>query len=287
MKTTKRYFKLKNPVKTPVKKTLKMRNKLASKNKKGGAIKTLKYPNKNVYVGDVKDTGDYETPHGRGKMTFSEGSTYEGDYVDGKMEGEGRLIFSSGLIYTGQVKNNAFNGQGEIIFEDGLIYTGEIKDNNPHGDGKMTYPNGRILTGKWHKNKIVVQAKWIKNRQKIFTGTMTDSNGRNAVTGNWMNAETLNPIISKKIGDNRYEGEICLNKAKPHGFGKIYFENGDVYEGNWKNGKMHGKGIYKYSDGKIFEGNWNNGEREGETGKYKLPSNAEIGEDLFSEDYDY
>ena len=284
MKTKRRYFKRKNPLKT-----LKMRNKRVSKNKnknknkirKGGA--TINYSNKNVYVGEVTGEGDDEIPHGRGKMTFANGTTYEGDYFDGKMEGEGEMIFPSGLICKGQIKDNKFNGLVEMRFPSGLIYSGQIKDNKYHGEGKMIYPNGRIFTGKWYNNKIQPQLIVNKNRKKTkqITGTMTDSNGRNAVTGNWMNIDKPNPIILKKIENSIYEGEICLNKAKPHGSGKMTFDNGDVYEGNWHNGKMHGKGIYKSNDGKVFEGNWVNGERS-KNGKMKLPTNAELGDD----DYD-
>jgi len=42
--------------------------------------------------------------------------------------------------------------------------------------------------------------------------------------------------------------------------GKLTFENGSVYEGDWFLGKPHGKGKMTYPDGKVEEGDWKDGE---------------------------
>ena len=36
-----------------------------------------------------------------------------------------------------------------------------------------------------------------------------------------------------------------------HGKGIYYYVNGEVYEGEWKNGKMERKGIYYYLNGDM------------------------------------
>lgn len=42
-----------------------------------------------------------------------------------------------------------------------------------------------------------------------------------------------------------------------NGFGKFYYKEGSVYEGNWRDNLMHGKGNLYYSDGKLaYEGDW-------------------------------
>ena len=41
----------------------------------------------NKYVGDLQDG----QPHGRGEMTYSNGDTYKGSFVNGKRSGDGRL----------------------------------------------------------------------------------------------------------------------------------------------------------------------------------------------------
>ena len=41
-----------------------------------------------------------------------------------------------------------------------------------------------------------------------------------------------------------------------------YYNNGNRYEGDYKNGKKEGKGIMFYKNGKKDEGNWKNDEFE-------------------------
>ncbi len=36
--------------------------------------------------------------------------------------------------------------------------------------------------------------------------------------------------------------------------------NGDMYEGNFKDGRYDGQGTYTWSDGKKYVGEWKNGE---------------------------
>ena len=50
----------------------------------------------------------------------------------------------------------------------------------------------------------------------------------------------------------KYKGEI---KAQvPDGLGKLVWENGDFYEGQFKNGKRHGTGKRINADGSTFVG---------------------------------
>ena len=59
-----------------------------------------------------------------------------------------------------------------------------------------------------------------------------------------------------------YEGEF--KDGKRHGKGKYTFKNGDIYEGEFKNGAKHGKGKYTSANGTIYDGDWENGEKHGQ-----------------------
>jgi MORN repeat len=49
-----------------------------------------------------------------------------------------------------------------------------------------------------------------------------------------------------------------------HGFGKYFFENGDIYEGTWKNDAKHGVGTYKYKEAQIMiRATWVDGSLKG------------------------
>ena len=60
-----------------------------------------------------------------------------------------------------------------------------------------------------------------------------------------------------------YRGQTkCFSKI-PHGQGRVEHTNGDVYEGEWKNGKRCGKGKYIYAQGDLYEGEWQDNQRHG------------------------
>lgn len=41
----------------------------------------------------------------------------------------------------------------------------------------------------------------------------------------------------------------------------MIFQNGDVYEGNWKDGKKEGLGLMTFSNGDKFKGEWINDQK--------------------------
>ena len=41
-----------------------------------------------------------------------------------------------------------------------------------------------------------------------------------------------------------------------NGKGKIVYDDGDSYEGEWKDDKAHGFGVYISHNGSVYEGYW-------------------------------
>jgi hypothetical protein len=67
----------------------------------------------------------------------------------------------------------------------------------------------------------------------------------------------------KTYANDKYVG--CINdEGNPSGFGIMTYENQDVYEGYWKNGKRNGLGKFESTGGYFYEGNWENGLKKGE-----------------------
>ena len=66
----------------------------------------------------------------------------------------------------------------------------------------------------------------------------------------------------KLFNNDQYIG--CLNdQGNPEGFGKMTYENQDVYEGEWINGIRDGNGVFTYLNGYVYKGSWKNNMKSG------------------------
>ena len=66
---------------------------------------------------------------------------------------------------------------------------------------------------------------------------------------------------------------------KKTGFGTCNYTNGNIYVGEWKDGKSHGQGTFTTTDGRVLEGLFENGEYIQEV----LDSNLNL-EDIISDE---
>lgn len=65
----------------------------------------------------------------------------------------------------------------------------------------------------------------------------------------------------RKYGDQIYQGEVdSVNKIltqfeRPNGSGRIYYKNGSIFIGSFKEGKALGEAHYFWPDGSYYKGN--------------------------------
>lgn len=58
------------------------------------------------------------------------------------------------------------------------------------------------------------------------------------------------------MNGDKFEGELSQNVLVK---GVYYYQNGDVYSGQFQNGTKHGQGVFHYvSSGEFYEGEWKN-----------------------------
>lgn len=55
----------------------------------------------------------------------------------------------------------------------------------------------------------------------------------------------------------------CTTGNCYEGNGSYLFENGDLYNGQWKKGEMNGYGVYEFASGDVYKGAWKKGLMEG------------------------
>lgn len=125
-----------------------------------------------VYDGDVNADNK---PHGQGKMTYADGSTYVGGFVDGLRSGYGEYRsrdefyqgdfvadnfcghgtrkftygFCKGCVYEGEWRDGIMCGKGKLTLDDGTVYEGDWLNDKLHGNGKVSLPNGAYYVGQF------------------------------------------------------------------------------------------------------------------------------------------
>ena len=179
---------------------------------------------------------------------------YRGDLdLEGKFNGYGELYLKNGKKYEGKFTDGKLNGYGRLIDLFGIkCYEGRFKDNQLL-DGK-----GKIIEIGEDGSKTVYEGD-IKNMKKegngieikkdlTYMGQFSDDlkHGQGKITFN---------------EGEIYEGDFY--KGKITGYGKYLYKDKSQYVGQFLDGKMHGKGEITYSNGTKFIGNYVDNVREG------------------------
>ncbi|KAG7360925.1 MORN repeat-containing protein [Nitzschia inconspicua] len=90
-------------------------------------------------------------------------------------------------------------------------------------------------------------------------------------------------VVHDKYGDGgMYSGYVSMKDRLPHGKGKMIYDNGREYEGDWKGGRWHGFGKWKNPNGDYYEGKFVYDARHG-SGVYRWRNGNEYKGD-FHED---
>ncbi len=120
------------------------------------------------------------------------------------------------------------------------------------------------------------RAEILKNQQAVqgrHSATTEDAT-KSAASRNALLRKKSSRVLEKKLhavqdmewsGSNqkgKYTGYVSENQ-EPHGRGTLKVENGDVYEGEWRNGRRHGQGVYTWATGDLYTGPWNRNRRHG------------------------
>jgi hypothetical protein len=220
-----------------------------------------------TYYGQQKDG----KRHGQGKITFSDGSKYDGAWNNDIIEGKGTHYFANKAVYEGNFKNNKQNGIGTMTFANKNVYNGAWKDSKMEGQGKMTFANKDVYNGAWKDSKIHGQGKMTFANKDVYNGAWKDSkiHGQGKMT--FANKNVYNGACENGVGHGQgvmtffdlglYNG--AWKNGKRHGQGKMTFFDGNVHNGAWENGQMNGMGTMTNPDGKKYIGEWKDDEIDG------------------------
>jgi uncharacterized protein YwqG len=175
-----------------------------------------------------------EFAHGnavRGKLTFPNGQTYEGSFLDGDYyHGTGKHTFPNGDVYEGNFVDGKLTGKGKYTYyrADGIcIDEGDFVDAELHGKGKRTYPDGRVERGNWKngefQGKGLLAGLFGKNKQPI-----NPSNEKNTETEKmfaqaiafWIEEDyqAAFPLFETLAKQNHAEARLYLGECYDSGY---------------------------------------------------------------------
>lgn len=213
-------------------------------------LKEIVKPHTCSYEGEKDESGE---ANGHGSIVFSDGSSYDGEWLHGRRVGHGMLRFSSGDFYIGKFYNDLIHGAGVFLYANGSSYQGTYNKGAKSGLGKMTYNNGDSYEGYWLRDH--------KHGRGVYTTYSGDT-----LEGEWFEGKLYGEGKAFYCNGDRYTG--MWRDSKKHGKGTYTSASGDIYRGNWKNGFMDGQGVYAYSDGSRYTGEMKLGVKDG-IGKYE------------------
>lgn len=211
--------------------------------------------------GRLEYEGDFSRgiKHGIGILYRENSFRYEGEFKNGLLHGKGKIIDPSGkIIHEGEFSGGLPNGFGVSYCPNGAKYEGEFKNGHPHGKIKLFTSAGELQFEGLYKNGKQISGKETLKRGWIYEGEYQDDKKHGK--GKLMHSS----------GKITYEGDF--KSGIPEGIGKIYFSNGDSYDGYVKNRFAqnefrpypHGQGKMTYeAKNNSYEGEWVNGLRHG------------------------
>ena len=214
------------------------------------AINSVK-KNKNQ-INNIK-TFNINSLTGKGSLYLQNGKKFEGNFINGELNGWCRYISDKAICYEGLFIDGVLNGKGEIITinenRKKYIYKGDIINFKKEGIG-IEKTNDYNYEGEFHndikhgKGKII----FYNNNSESYEGDFKNGD----ITGKgfyiWKNKHT-------------YLGDFL--RGKMHGKGIYKWPDGNIYEGEYIYGIKEGYGEFKWNDGRIYKGPFKNGKQHG------------------------
>lgn len=175
------------------------------------------------------------------KLTFNDGSIYEGPLLNGAKHGVGKTTFDFGGWIEVNYVDGIAHGTGEEVISDDIKFIG-------------VWENGKKVSGTWYKEG---------EEYPFWPCPVTfDTDGKKVS----FEHVYCKPGFKQVFVDLTTEGF-----SVPDGNSSHQFSDGSVYDGDWVDNAMHGQGKMTLTSGRIYEGSWDNGLPHG-TGIDNVPA---------------
>lgn len=173
--------------------------------------------------------------------------------------------------YNGQWKDDKKNGQGVFDWGDGSKYDGQFVANIRCGRGTYYFPSGDRYTGDWRNDKENGKGIYTFANETYTKVTMLTENVPEKVSSG---IRTATPTLAISLRENatvweRWSGAMETNMwvngktTCRTSQGKLTKHSGDIFDGEFHNGRIEGQVIIHFANGSKFKGTYLNGRRNG------------------------
>lgn len=141
------------------------------------------YSNGDIFTGTMSDRWEFV----KGRMVYSDGSEYDGEWKGDKPNGKGVMKKVNGTRYIGTfangeavntivihgncVEGDCYDGYG-VLYKDGNVYKGDFSGGNYEGEGSIIYADGSKYIGEWNNGTYCGKGKLI-DQESISDGDWT------------------------------------------------------------------------------------------------------------------
>ena len=149
------------------------------------------------------------------------------------------------------------HSQTSRISNAGGEYVGTLIDYKFYGWGLFSSSSGIRSYGQYRNGKLLFGM--LINSNVVRVGSDEHYVMYDLATGEIIRVHT-------KEGDLPLEFPLVKSvqgEPSPYTFKKETYKNGDVYFGEFYNGRRHGYGVYQWANGDLWYGNYNGGYRDG------------------------
>lgn len=196
------------------------------------------------YYGEIRNG----LPNGRGEYHHLGGLVESGFYVHGNLDEFGELLCFN-EYYEGDFLDGVIDGRGYYCRKNEFNYTGIFANNLPDGEGCINFESGGRISGVFSKGRLVSPDVVELSDGGYYCGDLDDFN----VSDHIKDVEDLMPECTGSLHfiDFVYYGD--LNRGAPAGYG-LYYSEEVVASGYFENWVLVGRGQCEYPDGRMYDG---------------------------------
>eukprot|EP00736_Rhodelphis_marinus_P008614 Rmarinus@m.20832 len=191
--------------------------------------------------------------------------SYEGSRDSrGRFEGKGKLVMRDGS-YTGMFRGGFMHGRGTYEWRDGTLYKGQFEKHRLQGFGVYEWRNARyegdIETGMRHGTgtlTVLLPASGPMNYREHFRDLEV------TYEGDWRQGKREGEGVAYFDHDRQSNYSGQWRDDRQHGWGRMVYPSGNVYEGNWEHGVKQGLGMmHWYTKRELYVGDWKDNKPDG------------------------